>query len=262
MNKTNLEYARYYRSKGFSVIPIASRDKKPVISWMEYQKRHATDEELNQWFGDGHQHNIGIVTGSISQIAVLDFDSKEAVEKAKELGLPSTPLVKTSKGFHAYYKYKDGIRNFQKRDDLPNIDLRGDGGYVVAPPSIHSSGHQYQWVNSRSLDDLPLAEFPEIILAKTHNDKNPLAELYKGVIEGNRNDTLARLAGSWVNDGLTLKECFENARIWNEKNNPPLSEREVEQTIKSIFSRHQKEHSKMLLTCLGDLFKEPEENIS
>ena len=169
-------------------------------------------------------------------------------------------MVKTGDGFHAYYKDKEGIRNFQKRGDLPGIDLRGNGGYVVAPPSIHSSGVQYSWVKSRGLDDIPLAEFPEIILAKTSNDKTPLKELYKGTTEGNRNDTLTRLTGSWVNDGLSFEECLENARIWNSKNNPLLPVREVEQTVKSIFNKHQTGRpATMVLTRLDSLFQEPEE---
>jgi len=68
-----------------------------------------------------------------------------------------------------------------------------------------------------------------------------LSELYKGVPEGQRNDTLARLAGSWVNDKLTFEECLENAYIWNSKNTPSLPEREVERTVKSIFEKHHRE---------------------
>lgn len=176
--------AFYYRSKNFSVIPLVPKDKKPLIPWAEYQKRYATDEELKEWFGNGSQNNIGIVTGKISGIAVIDFDTPEAVQYAREMNFPETPLVMTKKGFHAYYKYKEGIRNFQKRDNLPGTDLRGDGGYVVAPPSVHFSGCQYMWVKSKSLDDLPLAEFPEIILAKTPEDKNAIERTLPGGYKG------------------------------------------------------------------------------
>lgn len=273
MQKSNLEWARYYLGKGYSVIPLKGKipdadvlpqknDEKGILkpTWKPFQQRRPGQEELQKWFGSGSKRNIGIVTGCISGLAVADLDTKEAVQIAKDLNFPTTPLVKTAKGFHAYYKYKDGIRNFQKRSDLPGIDLRGDGGYVCAPPSIHETGIQYSWVKSRGLDDIPLAEFPEIILAKTSNDKKPLKELYKGTTEGNRNDTLTRLTGSWVNDGLSFEECIENAKIWNSKNNPLLPVREVEQTVKSIFNKHQKERpATMVLTRLDSLFKEPEE---
>ena len=234
-----LDYARLYLSRGFSVIPVAKGTKKPALtSWKEFQERHATDEELTAWFGNGNQNAIGIVTGVISGIAVVDLDSSEAVEFSRSHDFPPTPLVKTGKGYHAYYRYTPGIRNFQKRDDLPGIDLRGDGGFVVAPPSIHVSGHSYQWVEGKGLDDLPLAELPSIILAKRPEHKTSLGDLYRGVERGSRNDSLTRLAGSWVNDGLSFDECLDMAQIWNSKNKLPLSGKEIERTVNSIFKKH------------------------
>ncbi len=137
---SNLRWAKEYKDKGFSIIPLISKGKIPAIeSWTEYQNRIATEDELEKWLANGSENNIGIVTGKISGIDVLDLDSQEAVQYAKENNFPETPLVKTGKGYHCYYLHKDGVRNFQKRDDLPDIDLPGDGGYVVAPHSIHPS---------------------------------------------------------------------------------------------------------------------------
>lgn len=240
-----LQWALYYvEKKGFSVIPVGT-DKKPTIKeWKPYQTRRPTEDELQQWFGNGSKNNIGIITGAISGIAVVDFDTSEAVNLAKQRAFPSTPLVKTGKGYHAYCKYQEGIRNFQKRDDLPGIDLRAEGGFVVAPPSIHESGNQYQWVTGRSLDDLPLADIPAWILAEKLEDKTPLKDLYVGISKGDRNQSLARLAGSWVNDGLPFNECLESALLWNQKNNPPLPEKEVIRTVRSIYETHQRRKSK------------------
>ncbi|MEW6110071.1 MAG: bifunctional DNA primase/polymerase [Nitrospirota bacterium] len=265
-----LDYVRLYLSRGFSVIPVATGTKRPaLVSWKEFQVRHASEEELTSWFGNGSHNNIGIVTGVISGIAVVDFDSVKAVEFAKSHNFPPTPLVKTGKGYHAYYRHSSGVRNFQKRDDLPGIDLRGDGGFIVAPPSVHASGHRYQWVEGKGLDDLPLAELPSIILAKRPEHKTSLGDLYRGVERGSRNDSLARLAGSWVNDGLSFDECLDMANAWNSKNIPPLPAREIERTVRSIIEKHHKggsqNHSKktdMVLTPLGDLHLEPEENVS
>ena len=199
----------------------------------------------------------------------MDLDSSKAVAFAKTHGFPLTPLVKTGKGYHAYYRNSIGVRNFQKRDDLPGIDLRGDGGFVVAPPSVHASGRLYQWVKGKGLGDLPLAELPSIILAQRPEDKTPLVDLYKGVGKGSRNDALARLAGSWVKDGLPFEQCLEMAKAWNLLNTPPLPGKEIERTIKSIIGKHrtnltqkdQARHS-MVLTPLGELLKEPEENVT
>ncbi|MRR56129.1 MAG: bifunctional DNA primase/polymerase [Deltaproteobacteria bacterium] len=152
-SKTILEAALSYLQRGFSVIPLEPRGKRPVVSWTLYQTRQATEEEVREWFDNDKGYNIGIVTGAISGLTVVDFDTQEAIQLAKERNFPVTPLAKTGKGYHAYCQYKEGTRNFQKRADLPGIDLRSDGGYVVAPPSVHSSGSVYQWVQGRGLDD-------------------------------------------------------------------------------------------------------------
>ncbi|MDA8170604.1 MAG: AAA family ATPase [Nitrospiraceae bacterium] len=265
-----IDWARSYLSRGFSIIPVTKGTKRPALSsWKEFQEWRATDEEIRAWFGNGSRNGIGIVTGVISGIAVVDLDGPEAVAFAKAHDFPLTPLVKTGKGYHAYYRYSSGVRNFQKRDDLPGIDLRGDGGFVVAPPSVHASGRCYQWVDGKGLDDLPLAALPSIILAKRSEDKTPFVNLYKGVARGSRNDALARLAGSWAKDGLPFDECLEMAYAWNSLNNPPLPGNEIERTIKSITDRHRANHAQkdsaktgIVLTPLGDLLKEPEEKVT
>lgn len=240
--KTLLEYARYYVSKGFSVIPLMPRDKKPAVSWTDYQNRKPTEEELVEWFSSGEK-NIGIVTGKISGIVVIDLDSDEAQNFAKSNHFPPTPNVITRKGYHLYYAYpqKTGVRNFQKRDGLPNIDLRGDGGYVVAPPSVHPDGHIYQWCDNQGLEDLTLGEPPRIILAEKDEQKKPLKELYRGVPESMRNESMTRIVGSLVNDGLTFEECLKVALSVNERNIPPMERKEVEGIVKSIYEKHLRE---------------------
>lgn len=236
-----LETARYYLKKGFSVIPLMEKDKKPAIPWKKYQSRKPTGNELVRWFGNGSRKNIGIVTGKISGIVVLDLDSEKALKLAQKNGLPTTPMVETGKGYHAYLQHKEGARNFQKRADLPEIDFRGEGGFIVAPPSIHESGIKYSWMDGKRLDDLPLADLPHWVLEERLVDKAPTKECYEGVPEGKRNDTLARLVGKWSRGGLNLSECKKMACLWNEKNNPPLTDKEVERTVKSIFDRHMRQ---------------------
>lgn len=184
------------------------------------------------------KNNIGIVTGKLSGLTVVDFDTPEAIEKAKEKGFPKGPLVKTGKGFHAYCKYEEGHRNFQKKAGLPGVDLRAEGGYVVAPPSIHESGHVYHWVEGRDLN-IPLPEAPEWLFAKTATEKTPIADLYDAKT-GSRNESLTRLVGSFLNDhkGLTFSELVDMALLWNKGLATPLPLDEVERTCQSIFDRH------------------------
>lgn len=232
-------WAKLYRSFGCSVFPVIARTKKPHGPWKEFQERYLTDTEIENIFADD-DCGIGIVTGVISGIVVVDLDSPEAVQFAKENGFfDNTPRVKTAKGYHLYFAYKEGVRNFQGRADLPNIDLRGDGGYVVAPPSIHPDGHQYCWDEGKSFQDLPLAELPECILAQTKDETKPVEVLLQGVGKGERNNSLARLVGHWSAGGLNFEKCMAEARRWNAKNSPPLDDDEIRRTVESIYNRHQ-----------------------
>lgn len=250
---STLDYAKKYLERGFSIIPLNPKDKKPAIrSWKPYQEKLPSMDDINDWFGNGSNNNIGIVTGKISKIAVVDLDCEEALKYAKDNNFPKAPTVQTGKGYHLYYRYQEGIRNFQKRDDLPGIDLRGDGGYVVAPPSIHPSGKEYRWIKQLGIQDLTLAPLPEIILVKRPEDKTPIKKLYKGVPEGSRNDTLARLTGSWVNNKLSLEDCLENAYSWNKKNSPPLHQNEVRKTVESIYSMHHSSSDNVLIEPWSD----------
>ena len=235
MENQILRQALEYLKRGLSVIPLVG--KKPLIPWEEFQHRHATESEVIEWYRKWPKANVGIITGAISGVDVVDFDSAAAYKNAKERGFPETLMAKTGRpgACHCYCKHVEGVHNFQKRDDLPDTDLRAEGGYVVAPPSVHESGAIYTWIN-----DLPLADLPEWIFTKDNSEKLPLKDLYKGVSPGSRNDTLARLVGSWAGDGLSLEDCLENARLWNQKNNPPLSEQEVLSVVKSICTTHSK----------------------
>ncbi len=234
------EQALQYLAMGLSIVPVG-KDKVALIKWEEFQKRHPTKDEVEQWFQKWPDANIAIVTGQVSGVVVIDFDTPDALAIGKAKGLPNTPMVQTARGYHAYLKYREGVRNFQKRADLPGIDLRGDGGYVVAPPSVHENGHIYSWCS----DDVPLAELPEWVLAKNESEKTPLKELYKGVPDGERNMSLARLVGSWANDGLNLEECIKMALMWNQQNVPPETHtHKIIGTVKSIFYKHYREKVK------------------
>jgi hypothetical protein len=235
-----LEWAQFFVSKGFSVIPLMPETKRPAIRWKEFQRRKPTSFELEQWFKHS-ENNIAIVTGEISGITVVDLDSQRAIDFARDQKFPKTPIVKSSKGAHLYYKYLPGTRNFQKRDELSDIDLRSDGGYIVAPPSIHPSGTPYRWDQGHGLDDLDFAPLPKIFLKNIESPKQSVNDLRNGVQKGNRNNSLARLVGSWIAKGGSYDACLAMAHAWNRNNRPPLNDAEVERTVKSIFTTHERE---------------------
>lgn len=148
------------RERGLSVIPLAPRDKKPVAPWASFQEAHASRDNLVAWFGNGSERNIGIVTGAVSRIVAIDCDSAEAISWA-DTHLPPTPMAtRTSKGGHRFYGYPGvPVRNQARiRTDDPRveIDIRGDGGYVVGPGSVHPSGFVYERIGPwPPIDQLP-----------------------------------------------------------------------------------------------------------
>lgn len=256
------------RSEGFVPLPMNPESKAPYIHWKQYQGKLPSEGEVKGYMGAYPTCNLGIITGKLAGIIVVDVDGEEGITTFKRLGIDtnSVPLVKTGKGYHLYYKFPDNgrVSNFQQREGLTGIDLRAEGGCIIVPPSTHENGNKYKWLRplSRQLQDLPQA-----ILAQSPKEKAPIKKLYNGTTEGNRNQTLAKLVGSWVNDNLTFQECIENAQIWNSKNETQLSEQEIETTIKSILTKHEREknptfenctdlgNSRRLVTKCGDIIR-------
>jgi RecA-family ATPase len=146
----------------WSVIPVRARDKRPAIGqWREYQLEPAAHETVAQWAANDTL-NAGIVTGAVSGLIVLDLDNAEAIAEAEKRGLPETVTVQTGKGRHVYFRHCGG--QVSNRAGLfPGADLRGDGGFVVAPGSVHPSGAVYRWLASP--ETMPLADPPAWLLA-------------------------------------------------------------------------------------------------
>ena len=160
---TPLAQARRLRALGFSVIPVPrprpgiTDGKRPTIKWKAYQTRLASDSELVRWFC-GAPMNLAIVTGQISGVVVIDADSPAALAWIKQ-NLNYTPWqTKTSKGFHLYYRHPGRHVGNRVKITTPDgklaLDVRGDGGFVIAAGSVHGAGHRYieagDWTQPRS----------------------------------------------------------------------------------------------------------------
>ncbi len=136
---------------GFSTFPVERGGKRPLMKWERFQSERPDLATLEQWAQ--RETNVGIATGAVSGLLVLDLDSAEAVAEAKALGLPDTLTVRTGKGLHAYFKHPGG-KVGNRAGIKPGWDIRGDGGYVVGPGSLHPSGRRYEWDNPPGLFDL------------------------------------------------------------------------------------------------------------
>jgi len=259
-NKLNpcLPAALEYLKLGFSVFPIGT-NKKPLKSWKEFQQRFATVAEVEQWFKEFPEANVGIVTGAISKIVVVDVEKVGSTE-----GLTPTVMSSTGGGgFHFYYKHP----GFDIRNDVKKLrkltDFRGDGGYVVAPPSIHPSGKLYEWqVLPGSAD---FADLPDWILkAKRANTKAKVdwrEKLTTAVSEGSRNNSAAENAGkilSVLPQELWESEGWPFIQNWNSKNKPPMSFAELRGVWHSITLRQLSKTQDTQNTVLDAVVKDEE----
>ena len=165
------DHAHRLLAMGLSVIPVPrprpgavpgqpGDGKVPTLAWTAYQTRLPTTDEINQWFAT--PMNLAVVTGAVSGVIVIDADATEAVRWAVRR-LPYTPWqTKTARGFHLWYRHPGGrvpnrARIATQDGKLP-MDVRGDGGYVIAPGSLHASGAVYEWAGdwTQPRSDVPI----------------------------------------------------------------------------------------------------------
>jgi archaellum biogenesis ATPase FlaH len=134
-----LEAALAYAARGWRVFPLKPGDKRPLTP--NGFKDAATDEAtIREWWGICPQANVGIATGAVSGLFVFDVDKKSGgLETLDTLPLDGEFVlyeVATGGGGIHYYFQHPGFEVKNKAGIFPGIDIRGDGGYVVAPPSV------------------------------------------------------------------------------------------------------------------------------
>ncbi len=245
-----IEAAQRYLARGWSVLPLGVRDKRPLVVWEPLQSAHPSAEQVRNWFSRWPNANIGIVTGEISNLIVLDIDPKHGGDISldrleRRFGrLPVTVEAATGGGGrHFYFAHPGGL--IRNRTGLAQgIDVRGEGGYIVAPPSIHPSGRPYVWAEGRSPEDIALAALPRWILLsggvrarRTLSDWRRL--VHDGVPEGQRNSSIASLAGHLLWHQIDPEVVLELLLAWNRMRcRPPLEDAEVAQVVSNIARLH------------------------
>lgn len=213
-----LQWAQSYRDAGFSVIPLRPRSKIPAIKWEEYQKRIATKAEVTQWFYDQPNSNIGLVTGEVSGFVVVDLDGPAGIATGKSLRLTSPVCVHTANGSHLYFRWHESLKNSVKK--LPGLDIRGDGGQVAAPPSLHPNGKYYRWARSplarHCLPNLPGQLLSALASAglsssktlQSGNEQGWIAKALGDMKHGNIDDTLFRVCSRLRTDGYSERDAL------------------------------------------------------
>jgi hypothetical protein len=217
---TLLESALEYAAASIPVFPATPRGKVPLTT---HGFRDATTDAdtIRLWWAKWPHANIGIPTGDASGLFVVDVDPKSNGHYAFD-GLievhgqpPPTPKSKTqSGGTHLFFRHRPGLRNSAGKIG-PGIDTRGDGGYIIAPPSIGEHG-TYEWEDGAELADIAPPEVPEWLtpgaLAVTGGNlgfvvgAGPANEA-DDVPAGGRNNAAASLAGQYIAQGMSLRDA-------------------------------------------------------
>lgn len=225
-----LNDAIQYRKLGWSVFPACwpidgkcgcgrgheGNDiaKAPLVKWGDYKKRLPTMEEIIAWWTEYPNANIACATGEVSGIAVVDLEH-EGLAMAQKLGLHSGLISLTGKGRHLIYRWPgEAVCNKVAMAKIRGLDVRGDGGYIILPPSRHQTGKRYRWATGIT-SHLPV--FPsQLIETVSSGGSSPssntkvqskltghIAELLGGLSDGNRNNTLAQVVGRLHRDRWT-----------------------------------------------------------
>ena len=243
MEEKMLVNALFYLKQGLPIFPVGwdnerKSRKKPLLEWKEYQKRLPTEEEVTKWWTSWPDAGIGMATGSLSGFVVVD------AEAGADFGLFGfdhfeTPTSKTGGGGrHWFFKYQN-LKNAVKF--APLYDFRGEGGYVLLPPSPHQSGNTYEWI-------IPfgLANAAELPLNVSERLKNRTSEavsklLIQTIPEGARNSSATSVAGSLLKHFKPIEwesKSWPLLIAWNEKHaSPPLQEPELRSAFESIAKR-------------------------
>lgn len=259
-NHTPLECALEALRLGYAPIPITPGEKIPAVKWKCWQDELPPEDLVRQWFADARR-NLAIVTAGL---VVFDCDDPEKVDRILAECGPTPHQLRTPRGgFHLAFRRRRGValRNQVKVRGLP-IDIRTDGGLELLPPSCTENG-SYEWIGAglQPRDELPVArigwtrersrkqtrrvvELPADLTLDRHRLVNR-ARAYIATIPGavsgrGGHNTTFRVACVLVKKfQLTEQEAWPLLLEWNQKCEPPWSERDLEHKLSDALRQPQ-----------------------
>ena len=242
-----IEYAERFH---WSVIPLSPGSKIPPKGFKvrPYRERIATRDEIEGWWKKEPAYNLGIITGKLSGILGIDHDIyKPGYSEAEALRyIPDdvfTPTSETARGGqHQLFVYPE--ENITIGAELiPGLDYRGEGGHIVAPPSVGDNGKSYRWLIEPA--EVEPARLPRVLLDALIKKDTPYIEGCRQSVDttanyftpGRRNEDLFTTAFALVKQKLS--ESFIRQAVENIAKNcrPPLPSNEVETILQSAFER-------------------------
>ncbi len=241
--------------QGFSVFPCRRGEKIPAT---EHGCLDATNDPSTIVHMFTEEANVGIATGK--GLFVLDFDATDGLQRFQERyqPLPKTVTAQTPRGgHHCYFRSEAEIRNSQGKI-FQATDIRGTGGYVVAPPS-KVNGKPYIWLPGHSPDDIPVAAAPDWLVAliaavgkgvpaqtaTTSSVESQAVRACRAKLEslpaavagqGGHNATY-RAACVIKRSGVSFAEGFQLLREYNARCTPPWDEKEIYHKLEDAYTK-------------------------
>lgn len=208
--------------------------KHPRIK--EWQKKGSTDpQRIEKWAAHFSNCNWGVVTGAPSGVFVLDVDGELGSKSLSDLEkkyapLPPTLTANTGRGKHLYFKHPGNKVKDSEGRLGKGLDIRGDGGMVVAPPSIHATGKRYEWVDA----DAPIASAPTWLLALVTTEDVPSEQIPEGERNPRLYEEVCRLFKTCAPEAVLPQALAFNAAHCD----PPLAESKVEDIVLRVKETH------------------------
>lgn len=267
MNKhqqERLEAAIDYADKGWRVLPVGL-DKKPIN--FNGSKGATTDaRQIVKWWTDHPFANIGIACGPES-FWVVDIDMKSGVDGLQSLRDYFGPrcdfdgqkylMSKTATGgFHLLFQWPQGVEVHNAQGILPGVDVRGEGGYIVVPPSARKIGDKYvpyRW-NNGALPIAPMQDWCTELLAIQKESRSKgvdVEKAMKGLSSGERDESLFRLACLLAGKGVDYDLAKSFMSVCADRCNPPFSQSLVEEKLKRAFGYERKPSKNEKLLALA-----------
>ena len=233
-----LEAALGYAARGIPVFPLRPRSKAPATA--HGFKDAVTDAaQIEAWWGASPNANIGIPNGSASGIWVLDIDPRNDASNAwgqlvDRYGEPLTHTVRTGSGGRHYYFRTDDRLIKRRKTRYPGVEICGEGGYVVAPPSVTESG-EYTILTPME----PQREEAWLADLALEHDASPMLKVPIGSLipEGSRDVSMYKIACSYRGRGCEEYEILEHLERENARCVPPLDATDLARIAKSS-ARH------------------------
>lgn len=245
-----LNHALRYLNLGFSVVPVPLGEKHPIIKWKEFQARLPTSLELHTWFSTPATLNLGVVTGTVSNLTVIDLDGPSAIQWAENQKLKSpVTVVRDQTHRHLWFQNVPGLKGSASQL-APGVDIRATGGLIVVPPSIHKSGAKYRFLGSPNLTKLPklvlnmdvqkdLIAIPQIL--GTSKSPTWFAECLKGMTNGNIDTSLFTLVSRLRADGYSAADTL--ALLGPHATSRGATAGHLEAKIQNVYARYPEGYS-------------------